>query len=231
MPKPVNAARDAARSQWHARFDNRKKIDAGKPGKLEVRAIGSDTTEMLFYDEVGFWGITAEQFNAALAAVTTPNIRLRINSPGGDVFEGYAIYNALKAHPATIAVIVDGIAASAASFIALAGATLTMGDPSMLMIHRAFTLALGNTKDMQAAADLLAKVDGQIADISAGKCGKSQADMLALMDAETWLTAQEAGDLGLVDEIVGEGEPDEDDMMAQAHAARARAATLIALRA
>ena len=114
---------------------------------------------------------------------------------------------------------------------ALAGATLTMGDPSMLMIHRAFTLALGNTTDMQAAADLLAKVDGQIADIYAGKCGKSQADMLALMDAETWLTAQEAGDLGLVDEIAGDNEPDEDDMAAQAHAARARAATLIALRA
>ena len=189
---------------------------------------------MLFYDEVGFWGITAEQFKTALDAVTTPKIVLRLNSGGGDVFDGYAIYNALKAHPAQVSVVVDGLAASAASFIAMAGDTLSMGDPSMLMIHRAFTFAMGNTNDMKATTDLLAKVDGQIADIYAAKSGKPAADMLALMDNETWLTAQEAADLGFVDEI-DDGSASNKTQAAlaaqAAHAARQRAAAAVARRA
>lgn len=225
--------RDALRAQWHARFDGRKKIDAKAAGKLTVKAA-ADTTEILFYDEVGYYGISAKQFSDALAAVTTPNITLRINSPGGDVFDGMAIYNMLKQHAATVNVIVDGLAASAASFIAMAGDTLSMGDPSMLMIHRAWTFAFGNVNDMKAVGDLLAKVDDQIAGIYAAKSGKSAADMLALMDAESWLTAQESADLGLIDEIVEpdgpDQEPDEDDQtQAQAHAARMRAAKLIQL--
>jgi len=227
------AAREAARTQWHNRFDNYKKPKADG-GKLEVKAAGADTTEMLFYDEVGFWGITAEQFKTALDAVTTPKIVLRLNSGGGDVFDGYAIYNALKAHPAQVSVVVDGLAASAASFIAMAGDTLSMGDPSMLMIHRAFTFAMGNTNDMKATTDLLAKVDGQIADIYAAKSGKPAADMLALMDNETWLTAQEAADLGFVDEI-DDGSASNKTQAAlaaqAAHAARQRAAAAVARRA
>ena len=200
--------RDKARREWHARFDNRKDAKA-KAGKLEVKAVDTTTTEMMLYDEIGFWGVTAKQFNEALNTVTTPNIRLRINSPGGDVFDGMAIYNALKAHKASVAVVVDGIAASAASFIAMAGETITMGNPSMMMIHRAMTFAIGNVNDMNATAAILSKVDDQIAAMYAAKNGKPAAEMIALMDAETWLTAQEAGALGLVDEVLGDDSSDD----------------------
>jgi ATP-dependent Clp endopeptidase proteolytic subunit ClpP len=227
----MHANRDGARAAWHARFDNRRKVEARDPGKLTVTAASADTTEMMFYDEVGFWGITAKQFADALAAVTTPRILLRINSPGGDVFDGYAIYNALKQSQKQVSVVVDGLAASAASFIAMAGDTLSMGDPSMMMVHRAMTFAYGNVNDLAAVKDLLAKVDGQIADIYAGKSGRPASDMLAMMDAETWLTAQEAADNGLIDEIIQPNEPDEEgaSAAAQAHAARLRAAQLVSL--
>jgi ATP-dependent Clp endopeptidase proteolytic subunit ClpP len=230
LPILMTSARDSAKATWHARFDNRKKAPKDGGGKLTVKAAGADSTEMMLYDEIGAWGVSAEQFNSALKAVSTPNIVLRINSPGGDVFDGYAMYNALKAHDANVAVIVEGLAASAASFIALAGDTVSMGDPSMMMIHRAFTFAIGNVNDMNAVASVLGKVDGQIADIYAAKSGKSQADMLKLMDAETWLTSQEAADLGLIDEVIDKNTGADDAaaaVLATAHAARARTALLV----
>ena len=155
----------------------------------------------------------------------------RHTSPGGDVFDGYAMYHALRAHPATVECVVEGLAASAASFVALAGETLVMSDPSMLMIHRAWTFAMGNVNDMNAVAARLSKVDGQIADLYAAKTGKPAADMLALMDAETWMTAKEAAELGFVDEIDDPEEDADADAKAQAsvHTARLRAARLVEL--
>lgn len=217
---------EKARADWHARFNARDTRLPKAQGKLEVKAAG-DVTELMLYDEIGFWGVTAKQFNEALAGITTPKVLLRINSPGGDVFDGYAMFNALKAHKSQIAVVVDGLAASAASFVALAGDTLTMADPAMLMIHRAWTLAIGNVNDLKQTADLLAKVDQQIADVYAGATGKPAADMLALMDAETWLTAQEAADLGFVDEITQADDPKLAGVHAAAAAARLRAARLV----
>lgn len=224
---------EKARRDWHNRFDARDARLPKAQGKLEVKASG-DQTELMLYDEIGFWGVTAKQFNEALATVATPKIVLRINSPGGDVFDGYAMYNALKAHKSQVAVIVEGLAASAASFVALAGDTLSMADPSMLMVHRAWTLAIGNVNDLKQTVEVLSKVDQQIADIYAAATGKPAAEMLALMDAETWLTAQEAADLGFVDEIIlpdeDPGEPDDPKIPgahAAAHAARLRAARLV----
>lgn len=224
--------KETARKEWRARFSDNTRAPSATG--LVVKAAVGDTTELMLYDEIGFWGVTAKQFNEALAGVTSSKILLRINSPGGDVFDGYAMYNALKAHKATVAVVVEGLAASAASYVALAGDTVSMGDPAMMMIHRAWTVAFGNCQDMTATAGVLGKVDGQIADIYAGKTGKSAADMLALMDAETWLTAAEAGELGLVDEVLG-AEDDEAKAKAAAdilaHNARSRAAAAISRRA
>lgn len=230
----ASLTRESARSTWHARFDNRTQPKAAA-GKLIVKASDDDTTELMLYDEVGFWGVTAKQFAEALATVTTPKIRLRINSPGGDVFEGYAIYNALKQHRASVETVIDGLAASAASFIALAGDKVSMGNPSMMMIHRAWTVAMGNARDMAEVAATLEKVDGQIAAIYATKSGREAGEMLDLMTAETWLTAEEAEELDLIDEVIDPDEDNQDDpnevgdKTARAHAARMRAARLVAL--
>lgn len=195
----------AAQAAWKARFENRTlPTEQPKAKAIDVRAA-ADTTEILVYDEIGVWGITAKNFVAALATITTPNIVVRINSPGGDVFDGLAIYNALKAHKANITCVVDGLAASAASFIALAGDTVSIHESAMIMIHRAWGFAIGNQSDMADMATVLGKIDGQLADIYAKQTGKPADEMAALMKGDsdgTWFTAQEAADINLVDEIV-----------------------------
>jgi ATP-dependent Clp endopeptidase proteolytic subunit ClpP len=166
---------------------------ASLPVGLSIRAAAADTpAEILLYDEIGFYGITARDFVSALASAGAGPVRVRINSPGGDVFDGLAIYNALRAHPGGATAVVDGLAASAASFIALAGSRMEMAESSMLMIHDAWGVAIGNKNDMRTTADLLDKVDGQLAEIYAAKTGKPVAEIAAAMDAETWYTAQEA---------------------------------------
>ena len=190
----------AMRAKWHARFANRSVKDIKPKAKIEIKAA-ADTTEILLYDEIGFWGVTAKDFAAQLADITSPNITVRINSPGGDVFDGMAIYNQLKSHPAKVNTVIDGLAASAASFIALAGDTVTMADNSLMMIHKAWGLGIGNADDMTALAGILAKIDGQLANMYAAKSGKDQAECLAAMKAETWMTADEAKAFGLCDAI------------------------------
>lgn len=193
-----------ARDEWRARFNNRTPTER-QPKALTVRAAGADVTEILLYDEIGFWGITAKEFATGLAGITTPSILLRINSPGGDVFDGLAIYNALLAHDAKITTVVDGLAASAASFIALAGDTVQMHESAMAMVHRAWGLAIGNEADMTDMADTLRKIDAQLAGIYAKKTGGSVEEMLAMMAGEsdgTWFTAEEAKAAGMIDEVL-----------------------------
>ena len=195
-----------ARAQWKARFENRKPPKGPRQAKkVEIRAAAGDTTDILLYDEIGPWGISATDFVTALATITTPNVRVRINSPGGDVFDGMAIYNALLGWKGEVACVVDGIAASAASYIAMAGDTISIHESAMVMIHRAWGFAVGNAADMTDMAGVLAKIDTQIAGIYAKQSGKSTDAMLALMTGEsdgTWFTAQEAADAGLVDEVI-----------------------------
>lgn len=200
--------KEAARADWKKRFNNR--VSAQRtPGKLEIRAAASDTTEILFYDEVGYFGISSKDFATQLATITTPKILLRISSPGGDAFDGLAIYNSLLAHPADISTVVDGLAASAASFIALAGDTISMHESAMMMVHRAWGIAIGNQADMADMANTLQKIDGQLAGIYAKQTGKPVDEMLALMTGEsdgTWLTADEAAALGMIDAVIKDGD-------------------------
>jgi ATP-dependent Clp endopeptidase proteolytic subunit ClpP len=180
--------------------------------------------EILLYDEIGYWGVTAQDFVTQLAQITAGTINVRINSPGGDVFDGLAIYQALKSHPATINTFVDGWAASAASFIALAGDTVTMGENAFMMIHKAWGVGVGNATDMRDLANTLDKIDGQLASIYAKKTGKSAAEMLALMAGEsdgTWFTAAEAKAIGLADAVDAESAAeDANEKEAQAGALR-----------
>lgn len=170
--------------------------------RMENHATESDTTHIYIYDEIGYWGTTAQDFVEQLMAVDTQNIHLHINSPGGRVFDGIAIYNALKAHEATVKVTVDALAASAASFIAMGGDEVLMTKAGTLMIHDAIAAVYGNAKDMEDTARLLDKISNTIADIYQGQAGGTTDEWRGLMKEETWYNSQEALDAGLVDGIV-----------------------------
>lgn len=170
---------------------------------FEVRAGATgEPTEILLYDEIGFWGVTAKEFVLALAAVGPGPIRLRINSPGGDTFDGLAIYNALRARTAPVTAVIDGIAASAASLIAMAATRIEMPEQAMLMIHNCWGVCIGNRNDMLEMAAIQEKIDGQMAQIYSKKCGKPSADMASCMDAESYYTSTEAKAIGLCDAII-----------------------------
>ncbi len=153
------------------------------------------------YDEVSWLGISAEDFAADLATITAPTIEVQINSPGGNVFDGIAIYNALRAHPAHIITRVDGLAASIASVIAQAGDERIMMPAAQMMVHNAWTACVGNTKDMADMAKLLAQQDEVIVGIYADRSRKPHAHLRKLMDSETWFTAHQAVEEGLADEV------------------------------
>lgn len=194
-----------------SRFSNRALLafsQSGLPQTLKVtpRAEGKPA-EILLYDEIGFWGVTAKEFTDALATAGPGPLNVRINSPGGDVFDGLAIYASLKQHDGPVNVVIDGLAASAASYIALAGDTVSIAPNAFMMIHNAWGIVVGNKTDMTDTARTLAKIDGQMADLYSSKTGQSTAEIADLMNAETWFTADEARDAGLVDSILDDSRP------------------------
>ena len=166
---------------------------------IRARASG---TEVLIYDEIGAYGVSAKGFLAELGALPDDAaIDLRLNSPGGSVFDAVAIYNALKRHAGDITVWIDGIAASAASYIAMAGDTIVMPENAFLMIHDPSGLVMGTAEDMRSTAEALDKVKGSLIQGYAAKSGKSDDEIAILMAAETWLDAEDALDLGFIDRI------------------------------
>jgi ATP-dependent Clp protease protease subunit len=157
--------------------------------------------------EAEFWGgVAPETFVRQLASMTGP-VSLRINSPGGEVFAARAMQQAMVEYGDEITVHVDGLAASAATFLAVSGTRCIMAPGAFLMIHNAATLAMGTAADMRQVANVLEKVDGSIAATYAAKAGQDAASFATLMTAETWLTAEEAVELGLADEIAPAGGP------------------------
>ncbi len=164
-----------------------------------------DTTEIYIYEEIGGWfGITAQDFVNELREITTKNIDLHLNSPGGDVFDGIAIHTALVEHDATVHVRIDSLAASAASFIAMAGDRVSIAKAGTIMIHDAFGFAMGNAQDMRDMADLLDRLSDTIAGIYVDQAGGTRDSWRSAMKEETWYNADEALAAGLVDEIRGE---------------------------
>jgi ATP-dependent Clp protease protease subunit len=179
-----------------------------RPRSFKVAASDEQTTIYL-YDAIDpWWGISAEAFAQQLNAIETPNINLRINSPGGDVFEARAIVTAIKQHPANVKAYVDGVAASAASYIALAAAEVEIADGAFFMIHKGWTIEMGNADDLRKTAGLLDKIDDSIANDYAARTGKPKDELLALMAAETWYSAAEARDFGFADHIGGSADVD-----------------------
>lgn len=156
----------------------------------------------------GEWGVSAREFTASLDKIhDASEIRLHINSPGGEVFEGIAILNALRNHPARVVAHVDGIAASAASFIAAGADEVVMGRNTEMMIHDARGIAIGNAADMHELGNLLDHLSDNIASIYAEKAGGTVAAWRQFMLAETWYSADEAVSAGLADRVEGDAQP------------------------
>lgn len=208
----------------------------GATARQWFRVVDTDdpsTARIDIYDAIDSWGgepgsadnywggVSAEGFRKALDKVTAPRLALHVNSPGGDVWDGIAILNALIQHPAHVTAYVDGYAASIASVIVMGADEVEMGLGAQLMIHDASTVAWGNTADLQAAADLLDKVSDNIAGVYAARTGQPAAHWRELMRAETWFNADEAVDAGLASRMVTP-EPDEqpDDKQETRHWAR-----------
>jgi ATP-dependent protease ClpP protease subunit len=165
----------------------------------------ADEAEISIYDEIGYWGVTAAAFINDLKALgDVKNLTLSVNSPGGSVFDGLAIYNALKNmrnKGVHIKGRVMGIAASAASFVIMAANEIEMPENSMMMVHYASGLAWGNAEEMRDTADILDKLDSSIVGIYVARTGKSETDVRAMLQAETYLTASEAKDAGFADVV------------------------------
>lgn len=171
-----------------------------------ISASQTDTgvvAEVRIYDEIGFWGVTAKDFISQLdeAAASAAAVIVAVNSPGGDVFDAFAIYNALRRYAGKVTSRVDGVAASAASLVVMAGDTIVMPENSMLMIHNPWTITSGTSNDLRNAADTMDKVCDGIVAAYANRSGQTPEDVQQMMDAETWLTAAEAKAIGFADEI------------------------------
>lgn len=167
-----------------------------------IRAAARGVAEVLLYDEIGAWGITAQQFARDLKALgDLQRIDLRVHSPGGDVFEGTAIYNLLKHHPARVEGYVDGLAASMATVILMACDTVFIPENGLMMIHKPWGITGGDADDMRRYVELLDKIEDTMVMAYASKTGKSAEDIKALLKEETWMTGREAVEAGFADQL------------------------------
>ena len=176
----------------------------------DVRASAEDDATISILDVIGhdYWdeGVTAKRISGALRRIGEQPVTVVINSPGGDMFEGLAIYNILREHKARITVKIVGIAASAASVIAMAGDDIQISRAGFLMIHNAWVIAGGNRHDMREVAAWLEPFDEAMAGVYAARSGLDAADIAAMMDAETYLNGQQAIDKGLADTLLSRDE-------------------------
>jgi ATP-dependent Clp protease, protease subunit len=188
------------------RFKNEQanKMAASIKHDFKAEAKG-DTTEITIYGDIGesWWGesISANDIKSALKEVETESITIRLNSPGGDAFDGIAIYNQLKNHDAKVIAYVDGLAASAASIIAMAADELIMNTGSMMMIHEASTFTWGTKADIKKTLNALEGIDKSIADIYMTRYTGERDELNSLVESESWFTASEAVEVGLADKV------------------------------
>ncbi|MBI0838398.1 Clp protease ClpP [Escherichia coli] len=172
---------------------------------FRMKAGNKSDADIYIYDEIGFWGVTAKQFVSDLNALgNITHINLHINSPGGDVFEGIAIFNALKNHGASITVYVDGVAASMASVIAMVGDPVIMPENAFMMIHKPWGVSGGDADDMRDYADLLDKVESVLLPAYAQKTGKTTDEIAAMLADETWMSGAECLAHGFADQVTPE---------------------------
>jgi ATP-dependent Clp protease protease subunit len=169
-------------------------LDANRAQNAATRIEAADGEATVYvYDPIGsYYGVDPKRFAQDLAAIEASTINLRINSPGGDVFAARAMKTALEAHGAKIVAHVDGLAASAASFLMLAAEDIVIAPGAFVMIHDPWSLAIGNAADMRKSADLLDKVAASLVDDYVGRTGKDADQVKAWMAEETWFDADEA---------------------------------------
>lgn len=166
-----------------------------------LKAAADKTPVLSIFDDIGAYGVSAKSFLNDLRTVTTDEVDVEINSPGGDVFAGLAIYNGLRASGKKINVKVLGLAASAASLVAMAGDTIEMPENAFMMIHNPWGFAMGGADEMRNTADVLDKIGTGLVSTYAKRTGKTDEEITALLDAETWMTAQEAVDAGFATSV------------------------------
>lgn len=172
-----------------------------------VRAVSAGDNVITMFDMIGedFWsggGITAKKVASQLRAIGDRPVEVQINSPGGDMFEGIAIYNVLREHPQPITIKVMGMAASAASIITMAADRIEIGAASFLMIHNCWVVAVGNRHDMAETAEWLAPFDQAMVDLYAARTGQKAAEIAKWMDAETFMSGSQAIDRGFADALL-----------------------------
>lgn len=189
--------------QWDAPSDV-----LAKWAEAPMAAASDEDNSISMFEVIGedWWtggGVTAKRVSAALRSIGKQDVTVKINSPGGDMFEGIAIYNLLRAHPAKVTVEVLGWAASAASIIAMSGDEIRMGLGSFMMVHNAWGVVIGNRHDMRDSAELFDGFDGAIVDIYEARTGMKRADIEKLMDAETFMGPSEAVKNGFADAVDG----------------------------
>jgi len=167
-----------------------------------IKNKGNDCIDIALHDEIGLWGVSASEFiNELKSNTTAKSINLSIHSPGGNMLDGLAMYNALKAHPAKVYSHVTGIAASAASTVLMAGDVITMPEDAYIMIHNPAGGAYGGSDEMRDYADVMDKLKAGAINIYAKKSGKDSDEISEMMDSETWLNSSEALDAGFIDTI------------------------------
>jgi len=171
-----------------------------------IRALEKGDNVITMFDMIGedFWsggGVTAKKVASQLRAIAGP-VEVQVNSPGGDMFEGIAVYNVLREHPYPVTIKIMGMAASAASIIAMAGDTIEIGAASFIMIHNCWVMAVGNRHDMQETADWLAPFDAAMADVYAARTGQDVKAVAKWMDTETYMSGSLAIERGFADALL-----------------------------
>lgn len=200
-------------------------FDRWNPGVKAAGESNEAERSISIYDAIGYdyWtgeGVTARRVAAALRSMGSGPVTVNVNSPGGDVFEGLAIYNLLREHDGEVTVKVLGLAASAASFIAMAGDKVQIARAGFLMIHNSWVIASGNRNDMREIADWLEPFDAAMADIYATRTGLDAKAVAKLMDAESWIGGAAAVEQGFADELLASDQIGKGDAKAQANASR-----------
>jgi ATP-dependent Clp endopeptidase proteolytic subunit ClpP len=173
---------------------------------FEMRAKGGveDEVEISIHDEIGYWGVSARQFLEELGvkARAAKRIHLSLHSPGGEVLDGWGIYNALKLHPAEVVVTVKGLAASMASVIMLAGDVVRIPKNAYVMIHRVSGGAFGDAEDLREYAEMMEKLEDGIIGAYVERTGLNEGEIRKMVEAETWMSGEEAVEKGFADEVL-----------------------------
>lgn len=211
--RPMPAAPEA-RQRPRVRSDiTSKALSRWNPG---IRASASEERSISVLDVIGedFWtgdGVTTKRIAGALRSLGSGPVTVNVNSPGGDMFEGLAIYNLLREHDGPVTVRVLGLAASAASIIAMAGDTVQVARAGFLMIHNSWVMAAGNRNELREVADFLEPFDAAMAEIYAARSGLPATEVATLLDAETWMGGSAAVEQGFADGLLPSDQVDEQD--------------------